>query len=115
MVSKAAGSLVQTWNRHFHMSDSSTDVGYSNENESDDDSVISEGDDFSLPWDNWEKFVAELGEPGVSPSVSCSSPQQGPSLRRRASDDAHGHRDKLGTSPYPDNVERGSSCWEGGN
>ena len=50
------------------------------------------------------KNVAELGEPGVSPSASCSSPQKGPGLPRRTSDDICGHRDKLGTSPYPDNL-----------
>ena len=101
---KAAGSLAQAWNRHFHMSDSSTDAGCYNEGESDDDSVISEREEFPLPWDNLETFVAELSEPGVSPSVSCSSPQKRSGLPRRTSDDAYGHRDKLGTSPYPDNL-----------
>ena len=86
------------------MSDSSTDVGCYNEGESDGDSVISEREEFPLPWDNWETCVTELGEPGVSPSVSCSLPQKGPSLLRRESDDVNGHSDKLGTSPCPDNL-----------
>ena len=67
LVSKAAGSLVQAWKRHFQMSDSSTDVGCYNEGESDDDSVFSEREEIPLSWDNWELFVAELGKPGVSP------------------------------------------------
>ena len=104
LVSKATGSLVQTWNRYFHLSDSATDVGCYSEGESDDDFVISEREEMPLPWDDWETFVAELGEPGVSPSASCHSPQQVPGLLRRTSDDAYGHRDKLGTSLYPDNL-----------
>ena len=48
--------------------------------------------------------MAELGEPSVSPSASCFAPKGNPGLPRRTSDDAHGHRDKLGISPYPDNL-----------
>ena len=49
--------------------------------------------------------MAELGEPGVSPVCSCSSSAgKNPCLPRRTSGDPPGHRDKLGTSPYPDNL-----------
>ena len=49
--------------------------------------------------------MAELGEPGVSPVFSCSSSTgKNPCLPRRTSGDPPGHRDKLGTSPYPDNL-----------
>ena len=55
LVSKAAGSLVQTCHRYFHLSVSAMDMGCRNEGESDDDSVISEREEMPLPWDDWEK------------------------------------------------------------
>ena len=86
------------------MSDSSTDVGCYNEGESDDDSVISEREEFPLPWDNWETFVAELVSPACHHQCPVLRHKKGPCLPRRTSDNAHGHHDKLGTSPYPDNL-----------
>ena len=103
LVCKAAGSLVQTWDRYFYPN-STVDKGCYDGDESDDDSVISEEEEIPLPWDDWKTFVAELGESGVSPSASCSTSKGSPGLPCRASDDAHGHRDKLGISPYPDNL-----------
>ena len=103
LMDKAAGSLVQTWNRGFYPKPT-VDTGCYDDAVSDDESVISEKGETPLPWDDWETFVAELGQPGVSLLASCSTPKGSPRLPRRMSDDVHGHRDKLGTPPYPDKL-----------
>ena len=103
LMRKAAGSLVQTRDRLFYLN-STVDKSCYGGDASDDDSVVSEEEEVSLPWDDWGTFVAELGEPGVSPSASCSSSKENSGLPRRTSDDAHSHRYKLGISPYPDNL-----------
>ena len=64
LVSNAAKSLVQAWTHHLQSSDTSTDPGCSDESESDLGSVISSDEDALLPWDDWETFVQELGQPG---------------------------------------------------
>ena len=72
--------------------------------DSDDESVTSEDVAVgTFPWDDWETFVDELGQPGEHHWSSCSSSTEPtPRFPCEPFDGPSGHRDKLGTSLYPD-------------
>ena len=106
IVSNAAKSLVQVWNLHLQSYDSSTDVGCSTTSDFDDESVTDDEEgDTSCPWDDWETFVKELGQPGEHYSSSCTSSTEAvPRLPCEPHDGRPGHRDKIGTLLYLDNL-----------
>ena len=97
---------MQAWNFHVQPSDSSTDVGCSATSDTDDESIAREEEgDTSFPWDDWETFVKEVGQPGGHHSSSCTSPTESvPRLPCEPLDGRLGHRDKIGTPLYPDNL-----------
>ena len=106
IVSNAAKSLVQVWNLHLQSYDSSTDVGCSTTSDFDDESVTDDEEgDTSCPWDDWETFVKELGQPGEHHLSSCTSSTEAvPRLPCEPPNGRSGHRDKTSTSLYPDNL-----------